>query len=97
MLSSTTVSFCVGTGIVQRWKLPSDCVQFSLPESVAGVRVDSGVMEGDEIGVNYDPMIAKVIAGGKTREKALEKLLKSLQELQVRGWPFKSMFPMVVN
>ena len=40
----------------------------------AGVRVDTGVEEGDEIGTSYDPMIAKLIAHGATREDALDGL-----------------------
>jgi len=53
-----------------------------LPE---GVRVDSGVREGDEIGTAYDPMIAKLIAAGDTREEALDRLARALRETEVGG------------
>jgi acetyl-CoA/propionyl-CoA carboxylase biotin carboxyl carrier protein len=50
-----------------------------------GIRVDSGVREGDEIGTAYDPMIAKLIAAGETREEAFEQLARALRETEVRG------------
>ena len=43
-----------------------------------GLRVDTGVAEGDEVTPFYDPMIAKVIAHGATREEALERLSGAL-------------------
>ena len=53
-----------------------------LPTSV---RVDAGVVEGDEIGTSYDPMIAKLIASGATRDEALDRLAGALAETEVRG------------
>ena len=53
------------------------------PES--GVRVDSGVRAGDEITPFYDPMIAKVIAHGKTRTEALGKLAGALGRTEIAG------------
>jgi acetyl-CoA/propionyl-CoA carboxylase, biotin carboxylase, biotin carboxyl carrier protein len=53
-----------------------------LPE---GIRVDSGVREGDEIGTAYDPMIAKLIAAGDTREEAFDRLARALQETEIGG------------
>ncbi len=53
-----------------------------LPE---GIRVDSGVREGDEIGTAYDPMIAKLVAAGDTREEALDRLAQALRETEVGG------------
>ena len=50
-----------------------------------GVRVDSGVYEGAEISIHYDPMIAKVIAEGKTREAARERLVAALDAFHIRG------------
>ena len=47
-----------------------------------GVRVDSGVVEGDRIGVHYDPMIAKVIGHAESRAAALDRLVAAL-----RGYP----------
>jgi acetyl/propionyl-CoA carboxylase alpha subunit len=51
----------------------------------AGIRVDAGVEEGDEIALAYDPMIAKLIAHGETREEALAKLRDALAETEVEG------------
>jgi acetyl-CoA/propionyl-CoA carboxylase biotin carboxyl carrier protein len=53
-----------------------------LPESI---RVDAGVEEGDEVGVAYDPLIAKLIAHGETREEALTRLREALDETVVAG------------
>ena len=53
-----------------------------LPTSV---RVDAGVAEGDEVGTSYDPMIAKLIASGATREEALDRLAGALAETEVTG------------
>lgn len=49
------------------------------------LRVDQGVREGDHVGVFYDPMIAKVIAWGETREDARLRLMDSLDSSQVLG------------
>lgn len=43
-----------------------------------GVRVDSGVVEGSEVSMFYDPMISKLIAYGETREVALGRLGSAL-------------------
>jgi acetyl-CoA/propionyl-CoA carboxylase biotin carboxyl carrier protein len=51
----------------------------------AGVRVDAGVAPGDEVGVSYDPMIAKLIAHGETRHEALDRLAHALSETAVAG------------
>ena len=50
-----------------------------------GVRVESGVFEGFEISLYYDPMIAKVIAWGETRGEALLRLRRALQEYRILG------------
>jgi 3-methylcrotonyl-CoA carboxylase alpha subunit len=55
------------------------------PQDTAHVRVDSGVQEGDEVGVHYDPMLAKLIAWDLDRPSALQRLRTALAEYQVTG------------
>jgi len=50
-----------------------------------GVRVDSGVAEGDEVSIYYDPMIAKVIATAETRDLAITRLTAALREFSIAG------------
>ena len=66
-------TFLPQAGRIKRLRLPT------------GVRVDAGVEEGDEIGVGYDPMIAKLIAHGPTRDEALARLQDALAETEVAG------------
>jgi acetyl-CoA carboxylase biotin carboxylase subunit len=51
----------------------------------AGIRVDSGVAEGGEVPVHYDPMIAKVIATAETRDQAIARLSAALREFPILG------------
>ncbi|GAB2998816.1 ATP-grasp domain-containing protein [Amycolatopsis acidiphila] len=48
-----------------------------------GIRVDTGVSEGDEIPADFDSMIAKIIAYGRTREEALSRLRRAMRETTV--------------
>jgi acetyl/propionyl-CoA carboxylase alpha subunit len=66
-------TFLPQTGRLERLRLP------------AGIRVDAGVEDGDEIGTAYDPLIAKLIAHGSTREDALDRLAAALDETEVGG------------
>ena len=66
-------TFLPQPGTIERLRLP------------AGIRVDAGVEEGDEIGTSYDPMIAKLIAYGATRDEAYDKLAAALRETEVGG------------
>ena len=50
-----------------------------------GIRDDRGVDEGGEISVYYDPMIAKLIAWGPTRESAALRMIRALREYEVLG------------
>ena len=50
-----------------------------------GVRIDTGVLEGDEVSDRYDPMLAKVIAHGATRREALDGLRSALEATTVLG------------
>ena len=56
--------FLPATGEVHRLRWPTG----------EGIRVDAGVMDGDEVGGRFDPMLAKVIAHGSDRDDALERL-----------------------
>ena len=50
-----------------------------------GVRVDSGVYEGFEVGPYYDPMLMKIITWGRNREEARKRMIRSLHETIVEG------------
>jgi acetyl/propionyl-CoA carboxylase alpha subunit len=67
------LTFLPQAGRIERLRLPED------------VRVDAGVEEGDEVPVAYDPLIAKLIAHGETREEAFDRLARALRETEVRG------------
>jgi propionyl-CoA carboxylase alpha chain len=67
--------FLPATGTVHRFEVPA------LP----GIRVDSGVTAGSVVGVHYDPMLAKVIAYGATRDEACRRLARALTETRVHG------------
>jgi len=66
-------SFLPQAGRVERLRLPE------------AIRVDAGVVEGDEIGTSYDPMIAKLIAYASTRAEAYDRLAAALRETDVGG------------
>src|SRR5699024_10385136 len=55
------------------------------PEGIEGVRVDSGVVEGSEISMFYDPMIAKLITTGADRNQAVDRMRAALDAFCVRG------------
>ena len=59
-------------------------VGYSPPDG-AGLRVDSGVFEGAEIPIDYDPMIAKLIACGDDRDEAIDRLRAALDGFYVAG------------
>jgi acetyl-CoA/propionyl-CoA carboxylase biotin carboxyl carrier protein len=50
-----------------------------------GIRVDAGTEEGDIVGTSYDPLIAKLIAHGATRDVALDRLADALRDTEVTG------------
>lgn len=55
------------------------------PSEGLGVRNDSGIRVGSEITMHYDPMIAKLIVHGRTREEAIEKMKRALREYKING------------
>ncbi|MFC9680589.1 biotin carboxylase N-terminal domain-containing protein [Streptomyces sp. NPDC056948] len=56
--------------------------RLSVPE---GVRLDTGYTDGDDIGVHYDPMLAKVVAHAPTRAEAVRKLASALERAVIHG------------
>ncbi|WP_027858237.1 acetyl/propionyl/methylcrotonyl-CoA carboxylase subunit alpha [Marinobacterium jannaschii] len=55
------------------------------PQENTHVRVDTGVTEGDEVSVYYDPMIAKLIVWDDSREAAISRMVKALEEYRIAG------------
>ncbi len=60
-------------------------VKYREPEAGPDVRVDTGVYEGGEISMFYDPMIAKLCTHGTTRDEAIDRMRRALDEFYVRG------------
>ncbi len=60
-------------------------VGLKLPEISDTVRVDTGVIEGDEVSPFYDPMISKLIVWAESRELALNKLVSALGSYHISG------------
>ena len=67
--------FLPATGHIERLRWPTG----------EGIRVDAGVVEGDEVGSRFDPMLAKIIARGADRADALDRLTRALDETVVLG------------
>ncbi|XP_061647048.1 propionyl-CoA carboxylase alpha chain, mitochondrial isoform X3 [Phyllopteryx taeniolatus] len=59
--------------------------QYQEPPSLNNVRVDSGIQEGSDISIYYDPMISKLITYGATRAEALAKMEDALDSYVIRG------------
>jgi len=67
--------FAPSPGRIQQWNFPSG----------PGVRVDSGVVSGNEVSSYYDPMIAKVICWGQDRPDAISRMEATLSAAHVTG------------
>ncbi|MCB9896724.1 MAG: acetyl-CoA carboxylase biotin carboxylase subunit [Planctomycetes bacterium] len=67
--------FLPATGRVTRLEMPAG----------PGVRVDSGLFTGMEVGLHYDPMLAKISVHAPTREQAIERMSRALSEVTVTG------------
>ena len=76
--------FLPATGTVWRHSPPSE---INTGLSSNGVRVDTGLRSGQEVGVYYDPMISKLIVHNENRNKALNKLVSTLKYYQIAGVP----------
>jgi propionyl-CoA carboxylase alpha chain len=68
--------FLPSTGVLHVWR-PS--------ETSSGLRIESGVEEGTEIGVYYDPLLAKIIAYAEDRSSAIRKLTHALRNFAAQG------------
>ncbi len=72
--------FLPSIGRLRRMRFPAEG-----PLGKGEVRIDTGVREGDEISMFYDPMIAKLITHGKDRATAIDTHVKALERLEIRG------------
>ena len=68
-------NFAPSTGTLLRWRPPSG----------PGLRLDSGVFQGQEVSVYYDPMLAKLIAWAPRRDLSLRRMEVALSQFQVLG------------
>jgi 3-methylcrotonyl-CoA carboxylase alpha subunit len=69
-------NFMPSVGKIRTWRLP--------PQA-DGLRIDAGYREGDAVSPYYDAMLAKVIAWAPTRDAAIDRLNRGLEETDVRG------------
>ena len=60
-------------------------IRYNPPEAGDGVRVDDGVVEGGEVSMFYDPMIAKLITWAPTRLEAIDKQITALDQFEIEG------------
>jgi 3-methylcrotonyl-CoA carboxylase alpha subunit len=69
-------NFMPSVGRIRTWHVPP---------AVDGLRIDAGYREGDAVSPHYDAMLAKVIAWAPTRQAAIDRLNRGLQQIDVRG------------
>jgi 3-methylcrotonyl-CoA carboxylase alpha subunit len=69
-------NFMPSVGQIRTWRTP---------DAVDGLRIDAGYRSGDAVSPYYDAMLAKVIAWAPTRQAAIERLNRGLEETDVRG------------
>ncbi|MEU7815377.1 biotin carboxylase N-terminal domain-containing protein, partial [Pseudonocardia sp. NPDC049154] len=67
--------FLPATGTLHRFRIPD----------LAGLRLDTGVEDGSVVSPHYDPMLAKVVAHGRTRAEAARTLARALQRAEIHG------------
>jgi acetyl-CoA carboxylase biotin carboxylase subunit len=67
--------FLPQTGTLSDWHLPA----------MSGLRVDSGVAPGSAVSIHYDPLLAKVITWGATRDEATRRLARALSVASIQG------------
>ena len=59
--------------------------KYKEPTAHENIRIDTGVQEGSEISMYYDPMISKLVTWGKDRKEAMDLLAKAIDEYVIRG------------
>lgn len=69
-------NFMPSVGKIRTWRMPAE---------TSGLRIDAGYREGDAVSPNYDAMLAKVIAWAPTRDAAINRLNRGLEETDIRG------------
>jgi 3-methylcrotonyl-CoA carboxylase alpha subunit len=69
-------NFMPSVGKIRTWRTP---------EQTGGLRIDAGYREGDAVSPHYDAMLAKVIAWAPTRDAAIDRLNRGLEETDIRG------------
>lgn len=67
--------FLPNVGFLSTYKLPVG----------EGIRVDNGIEEGMDVPIYYDPMLSKLVTYGKTREEAIELMIKAIDNYHVEG------------
>lgn len=81
-----TRDFLPSVGRLETFAIPDETIFAGLPLNHAGgVRIDTGVREGDEVSALYDSMMAKVIVHGQNRTDALVRMQAALDAFVVRG------------
>ena len=68
-------NFMPSPGTITRW----------VPPSGPGIRVESGVAEGCQVSVHYDPLLAKLVVAGATRDEAIARMQAALETFVVEG------------
>ena len=69
-------NFMPSVGRITTWRLP---------EASHGLRIDAGYRQGDGVSPHYDAMLAKMIAWAPSRDQALERLNRALEQSEIRG------------
>ncbi len=71
----TLNNFIPDIGTLERYRIPAG----------KNIRVDDAFLEGMEIPIYYDPMIAKLVVWGETREEAMDKTIEAIENYQISG------------
>ena len=73
------------SGTVRRLEIPGVTARFAPGPGDRGIRLDSGVTDGTDVSVHYDPMLAKVVAWAPTRTEAARLLARALRRSRIHG------------